>query len=95
MAVKHIYILCAYQTPLREGDSGKFCFFKAHSVPGARVFAKHIAGPLAHRSPTNSKFDAWGFTWAKFTFTFQLETTFIRKRRLNIIKQSCILFPPK
>ena len=51
--------------------------------------------PMPHRMPTNSKFDAWGFTWAKFTFTFQLETTFIRKRRLNIIKQSCILFPPK
>ena len=28
----------------------------------------------AHRSPTNSKFDAWGVTWAKFDFTFQLET---------------------
>ena len=50
---------------------------------------------LPHRLPTNSKFDAWGFTWAKFVVTIQLETTFIRKKRLNIIKQSCILFSPK
>ena len=35
------------------------------------------------------------FTWTKLYLTLRLETTFIRKRRLNIIKQSCILFLPK
>ena len=47
----------------------------------------------AHRMPTNSKFDAWGFT--KLYLTLRLETTFIRKKRLNIIKQSYILFFPQ
>ena len=36
---------------------------------------------------------AWGFT--KLYLTLRLETTFIRKKRLNIIKQSYILFFPK
>ena len=49
--------------------------------------------PMPHRMPTNSKFDAWGFT--KLYPTLRLETTFIRKKRLNIIKQSYILFFPK
>ena len=36
---------------------------------------------------------AWGFT--KLYLALRLETTFIRKKRLNIIKQSYILFFPQ
>ena len=87
---------------VREGDINCSCIHRC--TPDGHLFQIVLAFSSAsvpasvhatHRMPTNSKFDAWGFTWAKFVVTIQLETTFIRKKRLNIIKQSCILFPPK
>ena len=76
------------ESQTKAGNQKKIENFKIGEDP-------HLPEPLwtPHRMPTNSKFDAWGFT--KLYLTLRLETTFIRKKRLNIIKQSYILFFPK
>ena len=46
-------VLIRHPTP--GPDSGKFPTLKAHSVPGARVFAKHRAGPQSQKNTLGPK----------------------------------------